>query len=51
MGSIAIADGAVAAGDVPRHQLEQARRFIDLNRDVLLDYGTTRLTPTNCANG
>jgi hypothetical protein len=38
MGSIAIADGAAAAGDVPRHLLEQARRFIDLNRDVLLDY-------------
>jgi hypothetical protein len=36
--SIAIADGAVAAGDVPHRLLDQACRFIALNRDVLLDY-------------
>ena len=36
--SIVIADGTVAVGDVPRWLLDQARRFIDLNRDVLLDY-------------
>ena len=36
--SIAIADGVVAAGDVPRRLLDQARQFIALNRDVLLDY-------------
>src|SRR5262245_56787259 len=36
--SIAIADGAVAVGEIPRPLLDQARRFITLNRDVLLDY-------------
>jgi hypothetical protein len=36
--SIAIAGGAVAAGDVARRLLDQTRQFIALNRDVLLDY-------------
>jgi hypothetical protein len=36
--SIAIADGAVVAGEIPRPELDQARKFIVLNRDVLLDY-------------
>jgi hypothetical protein len=41
--SIAIADGAVTAGDVPPRLLDQARRFIALNRDVLLDYWDYRI--------
>src|SRR5690349_14837328 len=49
--SIAIADGVVAAGDVPRRLLDQARHFIALNRDVLSIIGTTRSIPTSCANG
>jgi len=36
--SVAIANGEVMAGDVPLRLLDQARRFIALNRDVLLDY-------------
>ena len=36
--SIAITDGAVTAGDVPLVLLAQVRRFVALNRDVLLDY-------------
>lgn len=36
--SIAIADGAVVAGEIPRPELGQAREFIALNRDALLDY-------------
>ena len=36
--SVAIADGEVTAGDVPRGLLDQARQFIALNRDALLDY-------------
>jgi hypothetical protein len=36
--SIAIVDGTIAAGDVPPWLLDQARRFIELNRAVLLDY-------------
>jgi hypothetical protein len=35
--SVAIADGMVVAGEVPPLLLEQARRFIEANRDVLLD--------------
>ncbi|HLH94944.1 MAG TPA: hypothetical protein VKW08_07490 [Xanthobacteraceae bacterium] len=41
--SIAIADGTVAAGDVPPDLLAQARRFIDANREVLLDYWEYRI--------
>ena len=36
--SIAVADGAVTAGDVPLGLLDQVRRFIVLNREVLLEY-------------
>jgi hypothetical protein len=35
--SVAVADGTVVAGEVPPWLLDQARRFIDANRDVLLD--------------
>ncbi len=35
--AVAIADGTVVAGDIPPGVLDQARRFIDANRDVLLD--------------
>ena len=41
--SVAIADGAVVAGEVPPSLLNQARRFIEANRDVLLDYGEYRI--------
>jgi hypothetical protein len=41
--AIAIADGTVVAGDVPPHLLEQARRFINANRDVLVDYWEYRI--------
>jgi hypothetical protein len=36
--SIVIADGAVAVGRLPRQLLDQARRFVTLNQDVLLDH-------------
>jgi hypothetical protein len=41
--SVAIADGTVVAGEVPSWLLDQARRFIDANRDVLLDYWEYRI--------
>jgi hypothetical protein len=41
--SVAIADGTVVAGEVPPTLLDQARRFIDVNRDVLLDYWEYRI--------
>ena len=41
--SIAIDSGKVVAGDVPTELLEQAQRFLDLNRDVLLDYWNYRI--------
>jgi hypothetical protein len=41
--SIAIADGTVVAGEIPSSLLDQARRFIDANRDVLLDYWEYRI--------
>ena len=41
--SVAITDGAVMAGEVPAWLLDQARRFIDANRDVLLDYWEYRI--------
>jgi hypothetical protein len=41
--SIAIADGATVAGDVPPALLEQVQRFIDANRAVLLDYWEYRI--------
>jgi hypothetical protein len=41
--SVAIADGVVVAGEVPPSLLDQAQRFIDANRDVLLDYWEYRI--------
>ena len=41
--SIAIADGAIVAGDVSPALLEQVQRFIDVNRAVLLDYWEYRI--------
>jgi hypothetical protein len=41
--SVATADGSVVAGEVPPWLLDQARRFIDANRDVLLDYWEYRI--------
>jgi hypothetical protein len=41
--SVAIADGSVVAGEVPPWLLDQARRFIDANRDVLRDYWEYRI--------
>jgi hypothetical protein len=41
--SVALADGAVVAGNVPPQLLDQARRFIEANRDVLLDYWEYRI--------
>lgn len=35
--AVTFADDAVVAGDVPPDLLKQVRRFIDANRDVLLD--------------
>ena len=40
---IAIADGAIVAGDVPPQLLEQVRQFIEANREVLLDYWEDRI--------
>jgi hypothetical protein len=41
--SVTIGDAAVAAGDVPPRLLEQVRRFLDANREVLLDYWEYRI--------
>jgi len=41
--SVAIADGTVVAGEVPARLLDQARRFIDANRDALIDYWEYRI--------
>jgi hypothetical protein len=41
--SVTVADGTVVAGEVPPGLLDQARRFIDANRDVLLDYWEYRI--------
>jgi hypothetical protein len=41
--SVAISDGAIVAGDVPPGLLDQVRRFVDANRDVLLDYWEYRI--------
>jgi hypothetical protein len=41
--SVAVADGTVVAGEVPPWLLDQAHRFIDANRDVLLDYWEYRI--------
>jgi NAD(P)H-dependent FMN reductase len=36
--SISIADGSLVAGDVPASLLKQVQRFIEANRDVLVEY-------------
>ena len=41
--SVAIVDGTAVAGEVPPWLLDQARRFIDANRHVLLDYWEYRI--------
>ena len=41
--AVAIADGSVVAGEVQPRLLEQVQRFIDANRDVLLDYWEYRI--------
>jgi hypothetical protein len=41
--SVAIGDGAVMAGEIPPRLLEQVRRFIDANREVLVDYWEYRI--------
>jgi Domain of unknown function (DUF4160) len=37
-------DGTVAAGDVPTGLLKQVQKFIDLNRDALLEYWEQRIS-------
>jgi hypothetical protein len=41
--SVAIGDGAVLIGEIPPRLLEQVRRFIDANREALLDYWEYRI--------
>jgi hypothetical protein len=41
--AVAIGDASVVAGDVPPRLLDQVRRFLDANRDVLLDYWEYRI--------
>ena len=41
--SVEIADGTVVAGEVPTRLIEHVRRFIDANREVLLDYWEYRI--------
>jgi hypothetical protein len=41
--SVAIGSGDVVAGEVPAKLLRQVRKFIELNRDVLLDYWDYRI--------
>lgn len=41
--SVAIGDGAVLAGKLPRSVLAQVRAWLDLNRDVLIDYWEQRI--------
>jgi hypothetical protein len=41
--SVAIGDATVVAGDVPPRLLEQVSRFLEANRDVLLDYWEYRI--------
>lgn len=36
--AVAIHDGSLVEGDVPPHLLNQLQQFIELNRDVLLEY-------------
>jgi hypothetical protein len=41
--SVAIDDGRVVAGHVSPRELAQMKQFIDINRDVLLDYWEKRI--------
>ena len=41
--SVAIMDGTVVSGDVPPKLLDQVRRFIDANREVLVEYWEYRI--------
>ena len=41
--TLAIADGTVMAGEAPTWLVDQARKFIDANRDALLDYWEYRI--------
>jgi hypothetical protein len=41
--SVAIGDATVVAGDVSPRLLEQVRRFLEANREVLLDYWEYRI--------
>jgi Domain of unknown function (DUF4160) len=41
--SVAIADGSVLAGKLPSHVHKQVREFLDLNRDVLIEYWEQRI--------
>jgi hypothetical protein len=41
--SIMIDDGKVVAGEVPSKLRKQVRKFLDLNRDVLLEYWDYRI--------
>jgi hypothetical protein len=41
--AVAITDGTLVAGDIPPRLLEQVRRFVDANREVLLDYWEYRI--------
>jgi hypothetical protein len=41
--SVAIHDGSVVVGEVPPRLLDQVRRFIDLNKDALLEYWEERI--------
>lgn len=42
--SIMIDDGKVVAGEVPSKLGKQVRKFLDLNRDVLLEYWDYRIS-------
>ncbi len=41
--SVAIADGSVLAGKLPSHVHKQVCGFLDLNRDVLIEYWEQRI--------
>jgi hypothetical protein len=41
--SMAIHDFSLRGADVPSHVVQQAKRFIDLNRDVLLDFWNAKI--------
>ena len=41
--SVAIGDGRVLAGELPSRVLKQVHAFLDLNRDVLIEYWEERI--------